>query len=254
MINDQGLNLDCNEDGKAMLKALIFDCDGVLVDTERDGHRVAFNRAFAARGLGDRWDVEKYHELLQVAGGKERIKHYFNQAGWPEGIENRDEWVAETHQLKTSLFMDIIASGELSLRPGVARLIDEAIDEGVTLAVCSTSNEKSVNLIVDKLLGAERRKHFSVILAGDVVSRKKPDPEIYLKCLRALGITSAEAVVVEDSRVGLMAALAAGITCLVTVNGYTEKEDTSGAALVVSELGDPPDVRVTLKAVRKLLQ
>ena len=237
-----------------MLKALIFDCDGVLVDTERDGHRVAFNRAFAVRGLDDQWDVDKYHQLLQVAGGKERIKHYFNESGWPEGIDDRDRWVAELHQLKTSLFMDIITAGELALRPGVARLIDEAIEEGVTLAVCSTSNEKSVNLIVDKLLGAERRKHFSAILAGDVVSRKKPDPEIYLKCLKALGLTSAEALVVEDSRVGMMAAVAAGITCLVTVNGYTEKEDTSGAALVVSELGDPPDVQVTLATVRNLLE
>ena len=223
------------------------------MDTERDGHRAAFNRAFAARGLDTVWDVEKYHELLQVAGGKERIRHYFDESGWPEGIEDRDEWVAELHKLKTSLFMEIISSGELSLRPGIARLIDEAIAAGVILAVCSTSNERSVNLIVDKLLGAGRRPYFSAILAGDVVSRKKPDPEIYLKCLQALGITSAEAVVVEDSRVGLMAALAAGITCLVTVNGYTAREDTSGAALVVSELGDPPNVQVSLEDVKRLV-
>lgn len=236
------------------MKALIFDCDGVLVDTERDGHRVAFNRAFAARGIDAEWGVEKYHELLQVAGGKERIKHYFNQEGWPSGIENRDDFVKELHNLKTDLFMEIIESGELSLRPGVARLIDEAISEGVSLAVCSTSNERSVNLIVDLLLGEERRKHFSAILAGDVVSRKKPDPEIYLRCLEALKITSAEAVVVEDSKVGLMSAVAAGIACLVTVNGYTAGEDTSGADLVVPELGDPPDVRVTMKEIREILE
>lgn len=237
-----------------MLKALIFDCDGVLVDTERDGHRVAFNRAFAARGIDSHWSVEEYHELLQVAGGKERIRHYFNQKGWPEGVEDRDTYVKDLHKLKTDLFLKIIESGELSLRPGVARLIDEAISEGVALAVCSTSNERAVKLIVDSLLGPERKKHFKAILAGDVVSKKKPDPEIYLKCLQKLKINSAEAVVVEDSQVGLMAAVAAGIPCLVTVNGYTAREDTSGAGLVVTELGDPPDVQVTLKTVRKLLE
>jgi len=237
-----------------LLKALIFDCDGVLVDTERDGHRIAFNRAFAARGIEAEWGVEKYHELLQVAGGKERIRHYFDQEGWPSGVEDKVDFVRELHKLKTSFFMEIIESGELNLRPGVARLVDEAIAEGVSLAVCSTSNERAVNLIVDRLLGAERRKHFSAILAGDVVSSKKPDPEIYLRCLEALKITSAEAVVIEDSRVGLMAAVAAGLACLVTVNVYTASEDISGADLVVPELGDPPDVRVTIKDIRELLK
>ncbi|MFH1966200.1 MAG: HAD-IA family hydrolase [Acidobacteriota bacterium] len=235
-----------------MLKALIFDCDGVLVDTERDGHRVAFNRAFAAKGLDAEWSVDKYHELLQVAGGKERFRHYFNSVGWPEDAQDQEAYVKELHKLKTDLFMGIIESGELNLRPGVARLIDEAITAGITLAVCSTSNERAVTQIVDKLLGPVRKRHFSAILAGDVVRRKKPDPEIYLKALQVLGITSAEAVVVEDSRVGLMASAAAGISCLVTVNGYTALEDTSGADLVVSELGDPPDVQVTLDTVREL--
>ncbi len=241
-------------EAKDMLKALIFDCDGVLVDTERDGHRVAFNRAFAAKGLDTEWSVEEYHVLLQVAGGKERIRHYFDISGWPEGIEDQAAWVRELHGLKTSLFMEIIEAGELRLRPGVARLVDEAIAEGIALAICSTSNERAVNLIADKLLGPKRRKHFTAILAGDVVSRKKPDPEIYLKCLKVLGINSAQAVVVEDSRVGLMAAAAAGIPCLVTVNGYTAQEDTSGADLVVSELGDPPNIQVTLKTVRTLVK
>lgn len=237
-----------------MLKALIFDCDGVLVDTERDGHRVAFNRAFAARGLDVEWGVEEYHELLQVTGGKERIRHYFNQEGWPQGVEEQDSFVKELHKLKTDIFMEIIEAGELILRPGITSLVDEAIGAGIRLAVCSTSNERAVNLIIDRLLGQERKKRFPVILAGDVVTRKKPDPEIYLKCLQALKITSAEAVVIEDSRVGLMSAVAAGLACLVTVNGYTSGEDMSGADLVVTELGDPPNVQVTLEDVRKLLK
>ena len=123
-----------------MLRALIFDCDGVLVDTERDGHRVAFNRAFAEKGLDVGWDVALYGELLKVAGGKERMKHYFNENGWPAEAGDKDIYIKELHRLKTDLFMQIIAGGELPLRSGVARLMDEAIAAGVTLAICSTSN------------------------------------------------------------------------------------------------------------------
>ena len=128
----------------AELKALIFDCDGVLVDTEKDGHRVAFNRAFAQKGYDFEWDVPLYGELLKVAGGKERMRAYFDQYGWPADTTNKDELIKELHKLKTDLFMQIIASGQLPLRPGVKRLIDEAIAEDITLAVCSTSNERAV--------------------------------------------------------------------------------------------------------------
>ena len=237
-----------------MLKAIIFDCDGVLVNTEKDGHRVAFNKAFKEKGLPYEWSIEKYHELLQVAGGKERMRHFFNEVGWPESVEDRDAFIKELHRLKTDLFMNIIASGELSLRPGVARLVDEAISEGITLAVCSTSNERAVNLIVDTLLGPERRKHFAAILAGDVVSHKKPDPEIYNLALKKLNLSPKECVVVEDSRVGLLAAKAAGIPCLVTTNYYTEKEDTSEADIVVPELGERGSETITIKTLKDLLE
>jgi len=236
-----------------MLKAIIFDCDGVLVDTEKDGHRVAFNRAFQAKNLSFEWSVEKYHDLLQVAGGKERMRHFLNEAGWPDNVTDRDAFIKELHTLKTELFMDIIENGELPLRPGVARLVDEAIQEHVTLAVCSTSNERAVNLIVNKLLGPSRRKHFAAILAGDVVSRKKPDPEIYHLALQTLGLAPEECVVIEDSRVGLLAAKAAQIKCVVTTNYYTEKEDTSEADLVVPELGDEPSVHVTLETLKNIV-
>ncbi len=235
------------------MKALIFDCDGVLVDTERDGHRVAFNRAFAEMGYGVEWDVDLYGELLKISGGKERMKYYFNQMGWPEGVSDRDSLIADLHKMKTDIFMRIIESGELTLRPGVARLVDEAIaDGGITLAICSTSNERSVNLIAGKLLGLERKASFSAILAGDVVSKKKPDPEIYNLASERLALEPGECVVVEDSRNGLLAAKSAGMNCVITTNGYTEREDFSEADLVVSELGDPPNVQVDLETLKTL--
>jgi len=235
------------------MKALIFDCDGVLVDTERDGHRVAFNRAFARMEFKTEWDVELYGDLLKVSGGKERMKYYFNQTGWPEGISDKDALIADLHKLKTDIFMQIIESGELALRPGVARLVDEAIADGkITLAICSTSNERSVNLIAEKLLGPARKARFKAILAGDVVSKKKPDPEIYNLVSEHLDLEPDECVVVEDSRNGLLAAKAADMHCIITTNGYTEKEDFSEADLVVSELGDPPNVQVTLEDLKAL--
>ena len=235
-----------------MLKAIIFDCDGVLVDTERDGHRVAFNRAFQEKGLPHHWSVEKYHQLLKVAGGKERMRAYFNEVGWPDDVKDLDSFIKELHKLKTDLFMKIIESGELPLRPGVKRLIDEAIDAGISLAVCSTSNERAVNLIVDRLLGPERRKHFAAILAGDVVSKKKPDPEIYHLALQTLNLKPEDCVVIEDSRVGLLAAKAAGMKCVVTTNYYTEKEDTSQSDIVVAELGDEQSPKVTVDELMDL--
>lgn len=236
-----------------MMKALIFDCDGVLVDTERDGHRVAFNRAFAQKGLAVEWDVELYGELLKVAGGKERMRHYFGQQGWPPGASDKDEYIRELHRLKTDIYMQIVERGQLPVRPGVLRLVDEAIADGMALAVCSTSNERAVNLLVQKLLGPERKAEFAAILAGDVVSRKKPDPEIYNLAKERLGLEPAECVVVEDNRNGLLAAKAAGMRCIITTNSYTKNEDFAEADAVFPELGDPPDVRVTLEDLKGLV-
>jgi HAD superfamily hydrolase (TIGR01509 family) len=236
------------------LQALIFDCDGVLVDTERDGHRVAFNQAFTKKGLNIEWDINLYGELLEVAGGKERMWHYFNTNQWPDNTTDRDAFIKDLHKLKTECFMHIIESKQLSLRPGVARLVDEAIANNVTLAVCSTSNIKAVTLVIEHLLGPERKSRFAAIFAGDVVSKKKPDPEIYNLAANKLNLDPTRCVVVEDSRNGFLAAHAASMNCIVTTNGYTEHEDFSQADLVVSELGDPPSIQVTLETLKKIIE
>lgn len=237
-----------------ILQGLIFDCDGVLVDTERDGHRVAFNQAFAIRGLDIVWNVPLYGKLLKIAGGKERMRHYFDSIGWPHPGGDKELYLKDLHRLKTDCFMRIIESGQLPLRPGVARLVDEAIAEGIILAVCSTSNQRSVNLVVEHLLGPTRKPHFSAVLAGDVVKKKKPDPEIYNLVCRKLELDPDSCVVVEDSRIGFLAAKAAGMFCIVTTNGYTEFEDFTGADLVADELGDPPDVKVTLETIKTIVR
>ncbi len=218
-----------------MMQALIFDCDGVLVDTERDGHRVAFNQAFTGAGLNADWSVERYAELLKTAGGKERMTRYFDADGWPVSEDQRSALISGLHLLKTDLFMKLIETGGLPLRPGIARIIDEAITAGLKIAVCSTSNERAVQAVVDVMLGAERSAHITVF-AGDVVPRKKPDPAIYTLAATTLGLDPARCVVIEDSNNGLNAAKAAGMACIVTVSSYTADEDFSLADRVVPDL------------------
>ena len=236
------------------MEALIFDCDGVLVDTERDGHRVAFNQAFAQKGIEVSWSVAEYKELVRIAGGKERMKHYFDQNGWPEQYPDKEQLIIDLHKLKTSLFMNLISSGSLPLRPGIQRIVDEAIANNVKLAVCSTSNEKSVNLIVEKLLGAKRRARFEGIFAGDIVSMKKPDPEIYKLCASNLKLKPQNCFVVEDSRNGLLAAKGAGFNCLITTNDYSKEEGFWEADMVVDELGDEPNIRITINQLEEYIQ
>ena len=217
------------------LQALLFDCDGVLVDTERDGHRVAFNKAFAAKGLAVDWSVDRYRELLHTAGGKERMRRHFNETDWPVPEVQRDGFIMDLHRLKTDMFMELIAEGQLTLRPGIARIMEAAIKAGVTLAVCSTSNERAVQTIVDVLLGKGVSPYVTVF-AGDMVKAKKPDPAIYLMAVDQLELNPAHCVVVEDSHIGLSAAASARIRCIVTKSTYTENEDFSAASLVVPDL------------------
>ncbi|XP_058195589.1 CBBY-like protein [Rhododendron vialii] len=237
--------------------ALLFDCDGVLVDTEKDGHRISFNDTFAEKELGVTWDVDLYGELLKIGGGKERMTAYFNKTGWPEkapkGEEERKQFIASLHKRKTELFMALIEKKLLPLRPGVAKLIDQALAKGVKVAVCSTSNEKAVSAIVSCLLGPDRAEKIT-IFAGDVVPRKKPDPAIYVLAATTLGVEPSSCVVVEDSAIGLAAAKAAGMKCIVTKSGYTAEEDFVNADAVFDCIGDPPEERFDLAFCGSLLE
>ncbi len=222
---------------------LIFDCDGVLADTERDGHLPAFNQTFEEFGLPIRWTEDAYGEALKIGGGKERMtalltSDFVAAAGLPRDREAQQARVAEWHRRKTEIFTQRVRAGRLPARPGIKRLTSEARLAGWQLAVCSTSAEPAVQAILDHTVGVEAACDF-LVLAGDVVPRKKPAPDIYLLALDRLGAEAAQTVVIEDSRNGLLAATAAGLTTLVTVNSYTRGEDLAQAALVVSSLGDP---------------
>jgi HAD superfamily hydrolase (TIGR01509 family) len=237
-----------------MIKALIFDCDGVLVDTERDGHRVGFNRAFAQMGIDAEWDVPLYGKLLLVAGGKERMGAYFDEYGWPDGADSdeaREALIRDLHKLKTEITANLVTEGGLPLRPGISRIVDEAIAAGVKLGVCTTSNPKFIDAVLD-LFGPERKAKFDFVHAGDVVSRKKPDPEIYELAKQSLGLPTHECMVIEDSRNGLLAARGAGLPTLITTSTYTVDEDFTGAVKVVPELGDEPNVNVRLADLGEL--
>lgn len=228
------------------IKAVFFDQDGVIIDTERDGHRVSFNMTFKEFGFTDEWGVEYYHELLQIAGGKERMKHHWKTKGFskPLSEEEIDNLVKEMHKRKTALFVELIESGKLPLRPGIHRFMKEAMEAGLKIAVCTTSNEKAAKAITEQILSDIK---FETVLAGDVVEKKKPDPEIYNLALSKLGLQPDEVFVVEDSKNGVKASKAAGLKTIVTTNGYTEKEDVSAGDVIVSSLGEPDGEKAELR-------
>ena len=237
------------------MNALVFDCDGVLADTERYGHLPSFNQTFREFGLPLEWSEDEYGRKLLIGGGKERMASeltpdFVRANGLPADPDALAAEVAKWHKRKTALYTEMVAAGELPPRPGIRRVISDAQDAGWRLAVASTSAEASVHAILEYAVGKERADRFDVFLAGDCVPKKKPAPDIYLLALEKLGVDPAGVLVVEDSRNGLEAAYAAGLRCLVTVNGYTEKEDFSEAILVVSSLGDPDGEHTTVIANR----
>jgi len=217
------------------LKCLLWDVDGTLADTERDGHRVAFNMAFDEAGHKREWDVPTYGELLAVTGGKERIRFDIDRGGMHEMPA---EEIAGLHARKTIHYQTLIAEGRIPLRSGVRRLLEEAYAAGITLGVATTTTPSALDALIEHSLGHEWFDRFAVLAAGDIVPAKKPAPDIYTYALEKLGMSAANTVALEDSENGWKAADAAGIKCVVTVNDYTRAHDFTGADLVVSEFGE----------------
>jgi HAD superfamily hydrolase (TIGR01509 family) len=222
------------------LEALIFDVDGTLADTERDGHRVAFNQAFVEAGLDWRWDVALYGELLAVTGGKERMRHYVDRyrPDYPKPADF-DALVARLHAAKLRRYTSLIERKGIPLRPGVRRLLEEARARGVRLAIATTTTPDNVTALLRHAISPEAESWFEVIGAGDVVAAKKPAPDIYYYVLERLRLAPAQCVAFEDSENGLRAAQAAGLKTVITVNDYTHTHDFRGAAMVLDHLGEP---------------
>jgi HAD superfamily hydrolase (TIGR01509 family) len=219
------------------LRALLFDVDGTLAETERDGHRPAFNAAFEELGLPWRWDAESYGALLEIAGGKERLTHYARQRGYPGG-DGLEAMVARLHRAKTRHFLAFLSGGSVRLRPGVERLLREAHAGGLRLAIATTTTPDNVTMLLDCALGPDLRHCFEVIGAGDVVAGKKPAPDIYRWVLQRMALAPEQCIAIEDSAVGLRSATAAGLTTLVTVSHYTGQQDFAGALAVLDGLGE----------------
>lgn len=223
-----------------MLQAILFDVDGTLADTERDGHRVAFNLAFRDAGLDWHWDVATYGALLSVAGGKERIRHFIEtHAPARPAVDDLAAWIAGLHEAKTTHYLELLQRGEIPLRPGVRRLIDEARAAGMRLAITTTTTPENVTGLLRATLGKDSPGWFELIAAGDIVPAKKPAPDIYTWTLERMHLAPGETIALEDSANGVRSARAADVPVVVTINDYTADDDFDGAAAVLDQLGEP---------------
>lgn len=229
------------------LKVLIFDVDGTLADTECDGHRVAFNRAFEAFKLDWHWDINFYGNLLSIGGGKERIQHFIESYDppLPSSFEMSD--IPKLHRYKNEQYSQILRQGQIPLRPGVLRLIQEARSRGYSMAIATTSSLSNTLALLQYHLGEGAEALFSVIGAGDIVAQKKPAPDIYHYVLDQLQSTPKDCLVFEDSEAGVTAAHQAGLKTIMTLNPYTAAHSQEHATVVVNHLGEPENPCDVLK-------
>jgi HAD superfamily hydrolase (TIGR01509 family) len=221
------------------LKAIIFDMDGTLADTE-DIHRLAFNQAFAEFEFDWQWSVEEYKQLLCISGGKERIRNYLQQRNIVPK-EHKDLWhLAESvHIRKSDIYRDMLVAGHIQLRPGVKRLIEDAISNNITLAIATSSSQKNVETLLLNALGKNALTLFSAIVTCDIVEDKKPSPAAYQLTLAELGLEPQNCVAIEDTYNGNKAALGAKLKTIITTHLYTLDDDFSQASLVIDQLGEP---------------
>jgi len=222
------------------LKALIFDVDGTLSDTERDGHRVAFNQAFEEYGIDWNWSVDTYGKLLAVTGGKERMKFYteefMDKDDIPAGIEEK---IPELHAAKTRHYTKLLSTGAIPLRPGVERLITEARERGYRLAIATTTTPENVTALLTHTLGEESIDWFEVIAAGDIVPAKKPASDIYDYAIKEMNLSPDECIAFEDSENGIKSSIGAKLNTIITINDYTKDHDFTGASIVLDQMGEP---------------
>lgn len=225
-----------------MLDALIFDVDGTLAETE-EVHRAAFNAQFDEAGLGWHWDQPMYKRLLDVTGGKERIAHFIATEK-PERLpqvadgQTMADSIAAMHRRKTDIYNQMVASGGLTLRPGVEAVIRHAGQAGMRLAIATTTSLPNVESLLAATLGAEGVRRFEVIAAGDQVKRKKPAPDVFVLALERLGLAPERCLALEDSVNGLQSARAAGLATIITRSAYTNGQDFTGALAVVDTLSN----------------
>ncbi len=220
------------------LKAIIFDVDGTLANTEHDGHLKAFNEAFYFFGLDWHWNSELYGDLLSVSGGKERLAHFIKKYNPKLNNALTKEDIAMIHRKKTDIFISKISDGFISLRIGVERLINDALDNNLRLGIATTTSYENVKAILVAALGVNALDSFEIIAAGDVVKNKKPSPEIYNYVLEKMKLNASECVAIEDSEIGFNSSAAAGLKTLVTLSEYTKTKNFEGALVVLDHLGE----------------
>lgn len=227
------------------LRALLLDVDGTVADTERYGHRPAYNRAFRKLGLMFRWGPRLYRKLLEQPGGRERLMHYVVHYRPDLGEQaaafaaDPQAWVAQVHELKSRYFRRYLRKGKVPLRPGVARLIREADAAGLHVCLVSNASRASLRPVLRYGLGEELADRIDLVVSGEDVKHKKPAPDTYLLALSRLGLVANECVALEDSAMGLRAAVAAGVPTVITTNANTEGEDFSSAVMVLDGCGEP---------------
>jgi len=219
------------------IKGIIFDVDGTIADTE-DIHRQAFNKAFSKFDLNWHWSKEKYHELLFISGGKERITRCLAE---DNATKKNTGFIEELHKCKSEYYRSILLSSDISLRPGVKRLITEAKEKNIKIGIATNSSTENLQVLIKKTFKVEPEKLFNTIVTNNIIIDKKPSPEVYYRALKNLELSANKCIAVEDTANGNASAIRAGLRTVITTHAYTADNDFDGASLVLNNLGEPEE-------------